>query len=959
MFSSLRLRACALTGAAIVACASAHAVHAQTTPPKPATAASSFDPFRLDAPLPPDPAVRTGTLPNGLRYYIRKNSRPENRVELRLVINAGSVLEDDDQRGLAHFLEHMAFNGTKNFAKNDIVKYLESIGVRFGADLNANTSFDETIYILPVPTDSAGFLDKSFQFLSDIASNITFDSSQVVGERGVVLEEWRGRLGAGERILDKQLPVFLGGSRYADRLPIGLPTIIESANPDPIRRFWRTWYRPNLMSVIAVGDVAPAQLQALITKYFGGLTNPASPRARTVSTVPNVDTTRISILKDKELTNTQLSVRWQQPATIDKTVGDYRRSIVERLMDAMLNQRLSEISQKPDAPFLNAGAGRGNFVRPLDIYIISGAPKEGMAMQALQVMLTEAERVRQHGFLQSELDRARTNTLRGYERAYDERDKTTSDNFVEEYISNFLSGEAFPGIAYETDLVRKVLPLVTLDEVNTLARQPRSAANRTVAITSPDKDGLAIPTEADVRKVLASVATETVAAYTESVAEGALVLNIPRPGKVATERVISDIGVTEWVLTNGVKVYVKPTDYKADELLMRAWSPGGISQLPDADVLRAQQATDAMGRGGVGNYSLVDLRKKLTGKVASVSAFISELDEGLTGSASPKDLETMMQLIWLRLEAPRADTTAFQAMLQQYNAALANKDANPQAVFSDTVQVTLAQGNARVRPLNVERLQELNLPRMEQIYRDRLSDATDLTFLFVGTVDLNTLKPLVEQWIGSLPASGRKETGKDVGPKMLTGRVDKTVKKGIAPQSNTLVLMMGDAPWTREQAYLASSLGELLEMRLLDRLREVMGGTYGVSVSASISRAPRQEWQVAIQYGSSPDRADALYKAVLEEMDSLKLIAPSTAEVERVREQQRRELEVARKQNGYWISALSTKLQFGDDPSTVMQTEQLISTLSPADLMAAAKVYLDTKNIARFVLQPEAAPPKP
>lgn len=957
MFSSLRTISRALVGASVLVGVAASQAPAQTAPPK--AAPSSFDPFRLDAPLPTDPAVRTGTLPNGLRYYIRKNARPEKRVELRLVINAGSVLEDDDQRGLAHFLEHMAFNGTKNFAKNDIVKYLESIGVRFGADLNANTSFDETIYILPVPTDSAGFLDKSFQFLSDIASNITFDSSQVVGERGVVLEEWRGRLGAGERILDKQLPIFLGGSRYADRLPIGLPTIIEGANPAPIRRFWRTWYRPDLMSVVAVGDIEPARLQALITKYFGGLAKPTSPRVRTASTVPSVDTTRISILKDKELTSTQLSVRWQQPATVDKTVGDYRRSLVERLQDAMLNQRLSEISQKPDAPFLNAGAGRGNFVRPLDIYIISGAPKEGMAMQALQVMLTEAERVRQHGFLQSELDRARTNMLRGYERAFDERDKTTSDNFVEEYIANFLSGEPYPGIAYETDLTRKVMPLVTLEEVNALARQPRSAANRTIAITSPDKEGLVVPTEADVKKVLASVASATVAAYTEAIAEGALVPTAPKAGKVASERVIADIGLTEWVLTNGVRVFVKPTDYKADEILMRAWSPGGISQLPDTDVLRAQQATDAMGRGGIGNYSLVDLRKKLTGKAASVSAFIGELDEGLSGAASPKDLETMMQLIWLRLEAPRADTTAFQAMLQQYTAALANKDANPQAVFSDTVQVALAQGNARVRPLNVARLQELNLARMEQIYRDRLSDATDLTFLFVGTVDLNTLKPLVEQWIGALPVSGRKETGKDVGPKMLTGTVDKTVKKGIAPQSNTLVLMMGEATWSREQAYLASSLGELLEMRLLDRLREAMGGTYGVSVSASLARAPRQEWQVAIQFGSAPDRAEALYKAVLQEMDSLKRVPPSAAEVERVREQQRRELEVARKQNGYWMSALSTKIQFGDDPSTVLQAEQLIASLTPAQLMTAAKAYLNTTNIARFVLQPEAAPPKP
>ncbi|MBC8089362.1 MAG: insulinase family protein [Phycisphaerae bacterium] len=944
--------------AAVLTAASASALTAQATS-RPANAATTFDPFRLDAPLPTDPAVRVGKLPNGLTYYIRQNAKPEKRVELRLVVNAGSVLEDNDQRGLAHFLEHMAFNGTKNFPKTEVVKYLESIGVRFGADLNANTSFDETIYILPVPTDSAGILEKSFQFLSDVATNITFDSLQVVGERGVVLEEWRGRLGAGERILDKQLPVFLAGSRYADRLPIGLPTIIEAANPAPLRRFWSTWYRPDLMSVVVVGDLPPDRMQALVTKYFSGVVKRAAPRARVASVVPNVDSTRISILKDKELTNTQLSVRWQQAASVNKTVADYRTSTVERLMDAMLNMRLSEIAQRPDAPFLVAGAARGNFVRPLDIYLISATPKEGMSMQALQVMLAEAERVRQHGFLQSELDRARTNTLRGYERAFDERGKTESAAFVEEYIAHFLSGESFPGIAYETDLVRKHLPLVTLEEVNRLARAERGPANRTVAITSPDKDGLAVPTEADVKKVLSSLATATVAAYTENIAEGALVPNAPAAGKVVTERVIADVGLTEWVLSNKVRVFVKPTDYKADEILMRAWSPGGISQLPDADVLRAQQAADAMGRGGLGNYSLVDFRKKMTGKAANVAPFIAELSEGLNGSASPKDLETMMQLIWLRLQAPRADTSAFQAMIQQYTAALANKDLNPQSVFSDTVSVTLAQGSPRIKPLDVARLQELNLNRMEEIYRDRLSDATDLTFLFVGTIDLAMLKPLVEQWIGALPASGRKEVGKDVGPKMLTGSVDKTVKKGIAPQSNSLVLMMGNAPWTREQSYIASSLGELLEMRLLERLREAMGGTYGVSVSASLTRVPRQEWQTAIQFGSAPDRAEALYKAVLQEMDSLKRVPPTAAEVERVREQQRRELEVARKQNSYWMSALSTKIEFGDDPSSVLQAEQLIAALTPAQLMEAAKKYLDTTNIARFVLQPEAAPKVP
>jgi zinc protease len=935
---------------------------AQTATKKPVAtpahpkAAAGPEAYRLDAKLPTDSSVKVGTLPNGLRYYIRKNVQPEKRVELRLVVNAGSVLEDNDQRGLAHFIEHMAFNGTTHFAKNDVVKYLESIGVRFGADLNASTSFDETVYILPVPTDSAGFLDQSFRFLSDIANGITFDSAQVVGERGVVLEEWRGNLGANERILDKELPIFLAGSRYAERIPIGLPAVIENANPGPLKRFWKQWYRPDLMAVIAVGDIEPTRVQALITKYFGPIKKPSTPVVRMASRVPDVDTTRISILRDKELTTSNISVRWQRAATHDVTVADYRHSLVERLHDTMLNQRLSEISQEPDAPFLGAGVGRGNYVRPLDIYQLAATAKEGKITEALQTLLTEEERVRQHGFLQSELDRVRTSLLRGYERAYDERDKTVSGVFVEEYIANFLTGDAYPGIAYETGLVRKYLPLITLEEVNAVGSTPRSPANRTVAVEIPEKDNLKAPTVAEIKRVFEAVSKMTVAAYTETIGEGALVATPPAAGKVVSERTIPGIGVTEWTLSNGIHVYVKPTDFKADEILMRAWSPGGLSQLPDSDVFRGTMATDALGRGGLGNYSLIDLRKKLTGKVASANAFIGELEEGLSGGASPKDLETLMQLIWLRLEAPRPDTTAFQAMLQHYTAALANKDANPQAVFSDTVQVTLAQGSARVRPLDLARLKELNLPRMTQIYRDRLHDATDLTFVFVGTVDLAVLKPLVEQWIGALTASGRKEVGKDVGPKLYKGTIEKTVRKGLAPQSTSLVLLTGPATWSREDSYAASSLADLLEMRLLDRLREAMGGTYGVNVSSSISRAPRQEWQTAVQFGSAPDRADALYKAVLQEMDSLRRVVPSAAEVERVREQQRRELEVARKQNNYWLSAISTKLEYGDDPATIDQAEALIGKLSAEQLLAAAKKYLDTANLARFVLQPEAKP---
>ena len=897
------------------------------------------DSFALSAPLPTDAAVRIGTLPNGIRYYIRRNAKPEQRAELRLVVNAGSILEDDDQRGLAHFIEHMAFNGTTSFAKNDIVKYLESIGVRFGADLNAFTSFDETVYILPVPTDSAGILDKSFRFLGDVATGILFDSAEVVAERGVVLSEWRNGLGAGERLRDQQFPVIFRGSRYAERLPIGKPEILEKANPAPLKRFWRDWYRPDLMAVVAVGDADPKQLEALIRSTFGGIAPRKGARARTIAAVPTHDSTLISIATDKELSGSSVGVLWKSKGRTTRTVGDLRRDLQERLYDQMLNQRFGELALKPETPFVGAGAGGGSFVRNSEYYSLDAQAKEGRLLESLQSLLIEAERVRRHGFLAAELERAKTNTLRGYERAYQERDKTPSEAFVDEYIDHFLQGEAIPGIAFEYAAMQRLLPTVTVAEVNALGAGRVGEANRVVTVSLPEKDGLTVPTDADIRAVFGTVNAATITPWVETVTAGALVAKAPTAGRVVSETKTESLNLTKWTLSNGITVFVKPTDFTADLIVMTGWSPGGASLVIE--------------RGGVGEYSIVDLNKKLTGKVATASAVISDLSEGVSGRASPKDLETMMQLTWLRLTSPRADSSAFNALLQQFDQVLKNKDANPAAVFSDTVQMTLAGGHPRVRALSVEMLQELNLDEMLAIYRDRFADLGDFTFLFVGNVDLAVLKPLVEQWLAPLPAAGRKEAFKDVGPKLFSGQIDKTVRKGIAPQSQTAILLAGAAPWSREDSYLLSSVGEVLEMRLLERLRESLGGTYSVSVSAQYARTPRQEWQLVISYGSAPDKAESMFAAVQQELDSLRRVPPSAAEVERVREQQRRELELARKQNGYWLSTIRSRLENGDDLGTIGNEDPMIASLTAEKLAAAAKRYLTEANRARFVLLPE------
>ena len=936
--------------AVLLALALPLAVHAQ-----PSAKPAPRDSFALTAPLPMDPAVKIGTLPNGIRYYIRKNAKPEKRAELRLVVNAGSILEDDDQRGLAHFVEHMAFNGTTSFAKNDIVKYLEGIGVRFGADLNAYTGFDETVYILPVPTDSAGILEKSFRFLGDVASGIRFDSLDVVAERGVVLSEWRDGLGAGERLRDQQFPVIFRGSRYAERLPIGKPEILEKANPGPVRRFWRDWYRPDLMAVVAVGDADPVRLERIIRQTFGGIPRRASARARIQPGVPTHDSTLVTIATDKELTSSSVGVLWKRAARATRTVGDLRSDLIEQLYNGMLNQRFQELALKPEAPFTGAGASSGTFVRGSEVVSLDAGAKEGRLVETLRAVLIEAERVQRHGFLPSELERARTSTLRAYERAFAERDKTPSEAFVDEYVSHYLSGEGSPGIAFEYAAIGRLLPNITLAEVNAVSGGRSGAANRVVTVSVPEKVGLAVPTEAEIRAVFGVVLAANIEPWKEQLTEGALVTTVPTAGRVVSEKTIAAQNITDWTLSNGVRVLVKPTDFNADQILVSAFSPGGASLVSDADVFKTSLAPSIIAAGGVGNFSAIDLRKKLTGKVANAQPSIADLSEGMSGSASPKDLETLMQLLYLRFTAPRADSTVFAAQMQQFEQFLKNKDANPMAVFSDTIQQTLANGHPRARPLSAALLKELDLTDMLRIYKDRFSDAGDFTFVFVGNVDLATLKPLVEQWLGSLPAAGRTETPRDAGPKQFAGVIDKTVRKGIAPQSQSVVLLAGAAPWTRDEAYLLDAMGELLQTRLLDRLRETLGGTYSVSVSSAFSRRIRQEWQIAIQYGSAPEKADTMFAAVRDEIAKLRTAAPTAAEVERVKEQQRREFEVELKQNGYWLSSMRSRVEAGDPLETLGDYLTLINGLSAEKLAATAKKFLGEENRARFVLLPESS----
>jgi zinc protease len=916
-------------------------------------------PPALTTPLPVDPKVKIGTLPNGIRYYIRKNARPEKRAELRLVVNAGSVLENENQLGYAHFLEHTAFNGTTNFAKNDLVKYLQSIGVRFGPDLNAYTSFDQTVYILPVPTDTAAIVEKGFQILEDWAHGQRLDSTEVVNERGVVREEWRGSKGAGERMLHKILPVALKGSRYAERLPIGTESSIMRANPSVLRRFYADWYRPDLMAVVAVGDFDPAAIEAQVKRHFSGIKPVANARARTEFPVPDNGAPLVAIATDKEATSSQVQVTFKTPALPTQTVGDYRRELMAELYTTMLNSRFNEIAQKPDAPFLGAGASKGQFLaRSTDGFTLGAAVKDGGIERGLEALLTEARRVDQYGYLQSELDRAKQNMLRSYERANAERDKTNSGAFVEEYIGNYLEHEAIPGIEKEYELVQELLPTITLADVNSAASRWITDENRVVVATAPEKSDAKVPTVAELLAVFDRTAKAPVTAYVENVSGDALVATPPAAGRVTGQRSIPAVGVTEWTLSNGARVLVKSTDFKADEILFTAYANGGTSLAPDSGFMSASLASQIVALSGVGTLTRVDLGKKLAGKAVQVIPSVSETSEGLTGSASPKDLETMFQLAYLYFTAPRLDTAALQAFRNQVGPFIANRGSDPEQVFRDTVQVTMGQHSFRARPVTAATFAEVDAEKALAFYRERFADAGNFTFVFVGNVDTTALRPLVERYLASLPAMGRKETWRNVSSAAPKGVVSRTVRKGIEPKATTLMMFTGPFTYTPENRLALRSLTDYMQIKLLETLREKLGGTYSPNVGGAGSRVPRPEYSIQVSYSSSPENVDVLAPTVLAFIDTLKRVGPSAADVEKVKAQTLRARETALKQNGYWLANIAGRDQSGEPMEGILD-DASVRAMTPASIQAAAKQYLDLNNYARFVLLPQDKGPQP
>jgi zinc protease len=905
--------------------------------------------------LPQDTSVITGVLDNGLKYYIRYNAKPEKRVEFRLAVNAGSILEDDDQQGLAHFIEHMAFNGTEDFDKNDLVNFLEKSGVDFGADLNAYTSFDETVYMFQMPSDRKGLIDSAFMVLENWAHKLSLDPEEIDKERGVVHEEWRLGLGAQDRMMKKVFPVIFKGSQYAVRLPIGKMNVIDSSSYDVIERFYNDWYRPNLMALVVVGDMDPEIVEMKIKEHFSGIKNPTDERERIDYSIPENEEPLIAIAKDEEAFYNQVMLLYKQDKLTLTTEDDYRRKLMIDLYVKMLNARIDELSRKPDAPFAFAQSMYMGFLsRSIDAFGAMAMAKENQILESIDILITENERVRNTGFNQSELERQKAEILSNMAKAVEEKDKTDSRIYVNEYIDNFLEHEAFPGIDYEYQLTQQLLPTISKAELNNLSQQLVSDKNLVIMILAPDKEGVLVPDEEEVLATIAEAKSVELEAYQDDVFDTELI-NKTLPGAEIIETVnFEEFGITKLKLSNGVQVILKPTDFKNDEILMTSFGLGGTSVVPDDQFISANYANDIINESGIGSFSNTALKKFLTGKNVSVTPYISDLTQGVKGNVVNKDLETLFQLAYLYFTEPRKDPEAFEAFKSQMINQFKFMKAYPKAVFYDTI-AKLASGNdpRTIAIPTEEQINSIDLEVAYNFYQKTFKNANGHTFVFVGNFELENIKPLITNYLGSLPSINELNTWKDVSPEFPEGITKATVYKGSEPQSSVMIMMDEAFEWSDKNLIEMNALMKILNIRMRESMREEQGGVYGVRAYPNISKYPKEEVNISISWGCAPENVDQLVETVFNEMDSLKIKGPNKVNLLKAKETMIRDYETNFQKNEYWLNKIKNSHYYNVKLKSQEHLHEMIESIRSEDLQEMAQKYFSEEHYLKVVLMPE------
>lgn len=923
---------------------------------KKAAVAVKAAPFKGE-PIPADSEVKIGKLPNGLTYYIRKNTEPKNRAVLYMALKAGSLMETDAQQGLAHFVEHMSFNGTRDFPKNELINYLQKAGVKFGADLNAYTSFDQTVYQLPIPTDSAELFHNGFKILANWAGLVTMEASEIDAERGVIVEEDRQRgKNAQSRMQKELLPIILKGSRYAERIPIGKIDIIQNFKHEELRNFYKDWYRPNLQAVIAVGDFDPAQVEAMIKENFSPLKNPANPKPHPTYDLPDNKAPLIKKVTDVEFPYHVAVAMIRHHGNITKTTADVREGLVEGMINAMMGSRITELKQKGTAPFVEGqfsyGPYQGGLVPALDattVVAVSKTPEE--LSTALKGMMVEVERMAQFGFTASELDVVKKNMDAGNEKSFREKDKTPSNAYVQQYLKHFMQGTVIPSATYRYELMKKLIDEITLEEVNRAAKKMIDEENVTIIVQAPEKSKDKLPTDAELLDVFRN-AGKGVTAYVDNAVDKPLLDKKPVAGKVVDEQKVASLGITKLTLSNGVKVILKPTDFRNDQVIFSSFATGGTSLAEDKDYLAVNYAGNISG-DGIGDFDNTQLRKLLAGSTANASAYIGELHQGFSGSASPKDLETALQLVYAHATNPRKDPVVFKKNLDDYKVVLANSGVSPEVVYRDTVNAVWTSNSERERKPTPDDLDKISLDRSFDFYKDRFADASGQTFVFVGNFEVEKIKPLLETYLGGLPATKRNEQYIDRGVKPLAGKVERTVRKGIEDKAQVQLYFHGSYDYATESNMQLSALSEILEFKVLERLREKESGVYSPNVGVSYEKLPAPYYSLTISFSCATANVDKLVAAALDEVEKIKKEGATAVDVEKFKAESKRSIEVSLRENNFWLSYLIGKYRNNEDPTSILKQSERLNRVTPESVKAAAQRYLSGENYFRAVLVPE------
>lgn len=908
-------------------------------------------------PLPTDPNIRYGVLDNGLTYYIRHNDMPKQRADFYIVQKVGAILENDDQNGLAHFLEHMSFNGTQHFPNKGIINFLQNHGVKFGENINAYTALDQTVYNLSdVPTTTEGVIDSSLLVLHDWSHSLLLTDKEIDAERGVIMEEWRTRSGADMRMWTKSNKLKFPGSQYAKRDVIGDTAVIQHFKYNTLRDYYAKWYRPDLQGIIVVGDINVDEVEAQLKKIFADVPKPVNPAERVIYTIDDNKDPIVAIVTDPEARMTRIELEYKHdkmPKDMQLSVAGYAIGVINSLVYRMMSERFDEITNQANAPFVGAYANYGELVKSKDAFDMIAVPKEGQELEGLDAILLQAQKLKKYGFTASELERAKADYLKSMEKAYNERNDQKNDTYVREYIRNFLDNEPIPGIETEYQMAQAMLPKITVAQVNQLAQSYVTDSNLIVTIMAPEKATVKIPTKTQVLEAIDKSETEEIEAPKNDEVNKPLMDKKPKAGKIKKITENKVIGTTEMTLSNGIKVVFKSTTFKKDEILMSAYSDGGLSLIKNvSDLPSATLATSIVSNNGIADFSATDLSKALSGKIADVSPYISKYSEGMSGNSSVSDLETMLQLTYLYFTAPRKDDNAYEAMINMYKTSLANAAANPNKAFSDTINEVLSDYDPRTVLMNLATLDKVNQDKAIEIYKERFANPADFTFVFVGNIDPKNkeIQNLVATYLGGLKTTKAVEKYADDYRSNPKGKVTKTFTREMTTsKASNFIYFSGKLPYDMKTKVAIDAIENILSMRYIESIREREGGSYGVGVRGAAYNIPYDKALIYMQFDTDPAKEEKMLELIYEEVNTVIKDGPLAEDLTKVKENFLKKYSEDIEQNSYWKGILQD--YYEDKLNYATDYAETVKALDAATIQKTLKALVEQGNVIEVVMK--------